>query len=87
MRCTQVAALAASPTCTEPPPVAPPPRTHPTAHAVAQYILAQLDRPLLCSTAGGGGGGEDEGGEDGLMCPDAATLMDRYGRQVGGACA
>ena len=39
--------------------------------AVAQAILEQLDRPLLCSTAGGGGEGEG--------AADAATLMDRYG--------
>ncbi|KAL4432820.1 hypothetical protein ABPG77_008146 [Micractinium sp. CCAP 211/92] len=40
---------------------------------VAQAILQQLDRPLLCSTAGSP--------EDDLsgFAPDAAVLMDRYG--------
>ena len=43
---------------------------------VAQAILQQLDRPLLCTTAGG------EGAEDdGPLAPDAAVLMDRYGPQ------
>lgn len=45
---------------------------------MAQAILQQLDRPLLCSTAGGGGGGEDD---EGPLAPDAAVLMDRYGPQ------
>lgn len=44
---------------------------------MAQAILQQLDRPLLCSTAGAGG----EEGEDGVLGPDAAVLMDRYGNQ------
>lgn len=43
---------------------------------VAMAILEQLDRPLLCTTAGG------EGDEDGgPLAPDAAVLMDRYGPQ------
>ncbi|GAB4820465.1 hypothetical protein N2152v2_007511 [Parachlorella kessleri] len=37
---------------------------------VCQYILEQLDRPLLCSTAKG---------EDGEALPDAAVLVDLYG--------
>lgn len=41
---------------------------------MAQAILQQLERPLLCSTAGGEG---DE--ESGGYGPDAAVLMDRYG--------
>lgn len=42
--------------------------------AVAQAILQQLDRPLLCSTAA------SPDGEDGaLYCPDPAVLMDRFG--------
>lgn len=55
----------------------------PSCPAVAQAILAQLDRPLLCSTAAATGG--CEGGDDGaaeVMGDDAATLMDRYGPQV-----
>ena len=48
----------------------------PPRAAVAMAILEQLDRPLLCTTAGG------EGDEDGgPLAPDAAVLMDRYGPQ------
>lgn len=42
--------------------------------AVAQAILQQLDRPLLCSTAG-----SPEDDHAGGLAPDAAVLMDRYG--------
>ena len=42
---------------------------------VAQALLAQLDRPLLCSTVSSADGASD----DGAYAPDAATLMDRYG--------
>lgn len=42
--------------------------------AVAQAILQQLDRPLLCSTAATGPG------DGAIMGQDAAVLMDRYGR-------
>lgn len=41
---------------------------------VAQAILQQLDRPLLCSTASSPG--DDDAGGFG---PDAAVLMDRFG--------
>lgn len=41
---------------------------------VAQAILQQLDRPLLCSTAG-----SPEDDHAGGLAPDAAVLMDRYG--------
>ena len=40
-----------------------------------QYILQQLDRPLLCSTAKGGDD-DDEGGAG--LVPDAAVLLDLY---------
>lgn len=40
---------------------------------MAQAILQQLDRPLLCSTAATGLEG------DGVLSPDAAALLDRYG--------
>lgn len=40
---------------------------------MAQAILQQLDRPLLCSTAGSPE--DDPSG----FAPDAAVLMDRYG--------
>jgi tRNA A37 threonylcarbamoyladenosine synthetase subunit TsaC/SUA5/YrdC len=42
--------------------------------AVAQAILQQLERPLLCSTAAA-----VDGSDDGVLAPDAALLMDRYG--------
>lgn len=54
---------------------------------MAQAILQQLDRPLLCSTAAAvesKGKGKDKGGsasvdDDGVMAPEAALLMDKYG--------
>ena len=42
--------------------------------AACRAVLAQLDRPLLCSTA------RVEGGEEGVI-PDAAVLADHYGRR------
>ena len=47
--------------------------------AVAQAILQQLERPLLCSTAAAVDGSDGGGEEDGVLAPDAALLMDRYG--------
>lgn len=71
-------AVHGSPVCSTTPlhtlsPALPP---SPPPGAVAMAILEQLDRPLLCSTAGG-----EADADGGPLAPDAAVLMDRFGPQ------